>query len=105
MRSSSRFARPSDWTEAGARRTCPIAKALEGHRTLAGLYEPRDERFVAKAKDQESHCCYQHWHRAVDLEVIAWLRRFRGATREEFESFLREIYNRPEMRRRFPRGI
>jgi transposase-like protein len=41
----------------------------------------------------------------VDLEVIAWLRRFRGATREEFESFLRELYNRPEMRRRFPRGF
>jgi hypothetical protein len=48
----------------------PIAKALEDHETLRGLYEPRDERYVAKAKDKESHCGYQKWHRDVDLEVI-----------------------------------
>jgi hypothetical protein len=83
----------------------PIAKKLKDHDTLGGLYEPRDERFVARAKDRESHCGYQNWHREVDREVIQWLRDFPKATRKEFESFLREIYNRPEMRQRFPHGF
>jgi hypothetical protein len=83
----------------------PIAKALERHETLSGLYEPRDERYVAKAKDKESHCGYQKWHRDVDLEVIKWLRDHKKATQEQFEAFLREIYNRKDMLKRFPRGF
>jgi hypothetical protein len=83
----------------------PIAKALEEHRTLRGSYEPRDKRFVAKAKDKESHCGYQEWHREVDAEVVEWLRRFPAATRKQFEAFLREIYNRKDMRERFPNGF
>jgi hypothetical protein len=83
----------------------PIAKELSRHKTLGGLYEPRDERFVAKAKDLDSHCGYQQWHRDVDKEVVNWLRRFPDATRKTFENRLREIYNRPELRRRFPRGF
>ncbi|HEX8698702.1 MAG TPA: Wall-associated protein precursor [Myxococcaceae bacterium] len=83
----------------------PIAKALKDHPNLRGLYEPRDERYKAKAKDKQSHCGYQKWHREVDVEVIIWLRRYRKASREEFEAFLREIYSRPEMRKRFPHGF
>jgi hypothetical protein len=60
----------------------PIAKKLEEHETLRGLYEPRDERYVARAKDKESHCGYQKWHRDVDLEVIRWLRNHKKATQE-----------------------
>ena len=67
--------------------------------------KPRDERFVLKAKDEESHCGYQQWHRDVDQEVIRWLRREATATKKQFEKFLREIYNRPEMRKRFPDGL
>jgi hypothetical protein len=83
----------------------PIAKVLKDHETLAGLYKPRDERFRAKAKDKESHCGYQQWHRDVDAEVIRWLDRERKATPEQFEKFLRDIYNRPAMRQRFPNGF
>jgi hypothetical protein len=83
----------------------PIAKALEKHETLGGLYEPRDERYVAKAKDKESYCGYQKWHRDVDLEVIEWLRRFAKATPEQFMNKLREIYNRKDMLKRFPNGF
>ena len=82
-----------------------IAKALEEHETLAGLYEPRDERFKTRAKDKESHCGYQKWHRKVDEEIIQWLLKERKATPEQFEKYLREIYNRPEMRQRFPNGL
>jgi hypothetical protein len=80
----------------------PIAKELEGHRTLRGQYKARDRRFVTRAVDEKSHCGYQKWHREVDAEVVEWLRRYKKATPKEFETFLREIYNRSEMRARFP---
>jgi hypothetical protein len=83
----------------------PIFEALKEHKTLGGLYAPRDKRFEAKAKDKESHCGYQKWHREVDKEVVAWLRARPRATPEQFMKFLREIYNRPEMRKRFPNGF
>lgn len=82
-----------------------IARELERHENLRGLYEPRDERFKARAKDKDAHCGYQRWHRDVDEEVIAWLQRYRNATREEFETFLREIYSRSGLRERFPHGF
>jgi len=83
----------------------PIAKELEEHRTLRGHYKARDPRFVVQARDEQSHCGYQQWHRDVDEEVIGWLRRAKNATPEEFERFLREVYSRPAMRERFPHGF
>lgn len=83
----------------------PIAEQLEQHETLRGLYKPRDKRFVAKAKDKESHCGYQEWHRDVDKEVVEWLKREAKATPEQFMKFLRQIYNRAKMRERFPHGF
>ncbi|KFE66036.1 hypothetical protein [Hyalangium minutum] len=83
----------------------PIAEQLEQHEALRGLYKPRDKRFVAKAKDKESHCGYQEWHRDVDKEVVEWLKREAKATPEQFMKFLRQIYNRPKMRERFPHGF
>ena len=83
----------------------PIARELEKHETLRGQYEPRDERFKTRAKDKKSHCGYQQWHREIDEEVIRWLGDRPRATPEQFMKFLREIYNRPEMRKRFPNGF
>ncbi|HLM45617.1 MAG TPA: Wall-associated protein precursor, partial [Myxococcaceae bacterium] len=83
----------------------PIAEALEEHRVLRGHYKPRDRRFVSRAVDEKAHCGYQDWHRDVDDEVIAWLKRYRDATPKQFEAFLREIYRRPEVLERFPRGF
>lgn len=82
-----------------------IAKALAKHLTLKGLYKPRDPRFVARAKDEQSHCGYQEWHRKVDEEIIRWLNGNPEATPEQFMDKLREIYSRPEMRARFPHGF
>ncbi|MDC0711477.1 Wall-associated protein precursor [Stigmatella sp. ncwal1] len=82
-----------------------IARQLERHPNLRGVYKPRDSRFVAQAESEDAHCGYQHWHRGVDKEVIAWLIKSPKATRKEFEQLLREIYNRPEMRARFPNGF
>ena len=83
----------------------PIAEQLEQHETLRGLYKARDERFVAKAKDKDSHCGYQQWHRDVDKEFIEWLKREIKATPDQFMKFLHRIYSRPEMLERFPNGF
>lgn len=83
----------------------PIAEELEKHRVLRGLYKPRDPRFKTRAKDQDSHCGYQDWHRKVDAEVIRWLREFPNATPEQFMKMLREIYSRGDMLERFPHGF
>jgi hypothetical protein len=83
----------------------PLAKALEDRKTLRGLYNPRDPRFVTKAVDEQAHCGYQGWHRDVDAEVIAWLEANGKATPKEFEALLREIYSRAAMRARFPNGF
>ena len=82
-----------------------IAKALSQHSTLKGLYKPRDPRFVAKAKDEPSHCGYQQWHRDVDKEVVDWLKDRPKVTPKEFMDKLREIYSRPDMRARFTNGF
>lgn len=82
-----------------------IAKALKTHAKLKGLYTARDPRFVARAKDEDSHCGYQQWHRDVDDEVVRWLSRTENATPQKFEAFLREIYSRAAMRARFPDGF
>jgi elongation factor P hydroxylase len=78
---------------------------VEDHLTLKGLFKPRDKRFVAKAKDLESHCGYQEWHRKVDEEVIDWLNKYPEATPKQFLRFLRELYKRPDMLERFPNGF
>jgi len=82
-----------------------IAERLDRHATLRGHYKARDPRFKTRAADKESHNGYQKWHRDLDDEVIQWLDTYRTATPAEFEAFLRAIYNRPDMRLRFPDGF
>ncbi|HLL54796.1 MAG TPA: hypothetical protein VK447_14680 [Myxococcaceae bacterium] len=83
----------------------PIARALAEHRALKGLYTERDPRFVTRAADKASHNGYQEWHRDVDRKVIRWLRTYKDATPEQFEGFLRWLYNQPDLRARFPDGF
>ncbi len=82
-----------------------IARALARHSVLRGLYKPRDSRFVARAKDEQAHCGYQRWHRDVDKEVTEWLKDRPKATPQEFLDKLRDLYNRPELKARFPHGF
>jgi hypothetical protein len=63
-----------------------IARALDRHPRLRGLYTARDPRFVTQAKDEESHCGYQDWHRKVDDEVSRWLDNNKSITPERFEA-------------------
>jgi len=82
-----------------------IAEALEDHPMLRGHYTERDPRFVTRAANKESHNGYQQWHRDLDNEVIRWIDRYRQATPEQFEAFLRHRYSQPDLRARFPDGF
>jgi hypothetical protein len=82
-----------------------IARQLEKHVVLRGQYKARDPRFVSRAKGEQDHCGYQSWHRDLDQEIVGWLQRNREATPRQFEAYLRDIYNRPELRARFPHGF
>jgi hypothetical protein len=80
-----------------------IVRELERHKTLRGLFKRGD--FLVQASDDLSHWGYQAWHRVYDDEVVKWLRENPEATRDQFLMLLREIYERPEMRERFPDAI
>gem|GEM_PF-1314195 len=84
-----------------------VHKALEKHPTLSGAYRRRDPRLVSRAADKEAHYGYQTWRRDLDEQVVDWLEspENQQATVEEFERFLRSLYDRPEMRKRFPEGL
>lgn len=84
-----------------------VHKAAEKHPTLSGAYRRRDPRLVSRAADKEAHYGYQTWHRELDKEVVDWLEspENQQATVEEFERFLRSLYDRPEMKKRFPEGL
>ncbi|MBL9009016.1 MAG: hypothetical protein JNJ46_32445, partial [Myxococcales bacterium] len=79
-----------------------VYSKLEEHRILRGRYRPRDPRFVLRAATPEDHRGYQSWHRELDMEIVKWLERRKDATPEKFEAYLRALYERPELKRRFP---
>ncbi|MBL9003685.1 MAG: hypothetical protein JNJ46_05525 [Myxococcales bacterium] len=82
-----------------------VHRALEKHELLQGRYQPRDPRWVLRAGDGDAHRGYQSWHRELDDEIEQWLQRKKQATPEEFEAYLRSLYERPELKQRFPNGF
>lgn len=82
-----------------------VHKALEAHPNLKGLYGARDSRFVTQAKDLASHRGYDTFHRNIDAEVAGWVRGNPNATAQQFESYLRGVYQRPDVLTRFPGGL
>lgn len=82
-----------------------VHKALEAHPNLKGVYSARDPRFVTQAKDLASHRGYDTFHRNLDVEVAGWVRSNPNATQAQFESYLRGVYQRPDVVARFPNGL
>jgi isopentenyl diphosphate isomerase/L-lactate dehydrogenase-like FMN-dependent dehydrogenase len=82
-----------------------VHKALEAHPNLKGAYSARDPRFVTQAKDLASHRGYDTFHRNLDAEVAGWVRSNPNATQAQFESYLRGVYQRPDVAARFPNGL
>jgi RHS repeat-associated protein len=82
-----------------------IYKALEAHPTLKGVYSVRDKRIVTQAKDLASHNGYSKFHRNLEVEVASWVRGNPNTTPAQFESYLRSVYQRPDVVARFPNGL
>jgi hypothetical protein len=83
----------------------PIFKELEQHPNLAGKYTPRDPRFTTQAIDKAAHNGWPRWHRDLDAEVGQWIRQNQGATKDQFETWLRWRYSQPDLKARFPNGF
>src|SRR5262249_46815048 len=83
----------------------PIGRALVEHPTLGKYWPSLREGVTASAVGK--HHTYDAAHRALDAEVIRWLRNpaNSAATVEEFLAWLRSLSNRPDIRARFPNGI
>ena len=79
-----------------------IVNALNRHETLGGVFN-RDD-FIVQGLDAASHKGYQAWHRAYDQEVVNWLTDNPRATPEQFLSYLRDLYKRTEIDKRFPQA-
>jgi len=62
---------------------------------------------VTRAEDEQAPYGYQRWHRELDATVVDWLKapENKNATVEQFEAFLRSLYDTPEKRKRFPEGL
>ncbi len=71
---------------------------------MRSLIELRN-KLVTRAADLASHKGYQTWHRAYDNEVVDWILGNANATQAEFLQWLRGLYARPDMARRFPGGL
>jgi RHS repeat-associated protein len=82
-----------------------IHKELELHPNLKGVYQVRDPRFAARAKESASHRGYQQWHRNLDTEVSSWVRNHPNATPQQFENYLHQRYSQPDLQNRFPSGL
>jgi RHS repeat-associated protein len=82
-----------------------IQRALEAHPNLRGLYTARDPRFTTQARDRASHWGYDTPQRNLEREIIDWLGRNPNATQQQFESYLRGVYQRPDVLRLFPNGL
>jgi RHS repeat-associated protein len=78
---------------------------LNSHPTLRGLYLPRDNRFLTQAADSAAHRGYQTWHRVLDREIADWIANSKHLTPQQFEMWLREVYQRADLASRFPNGL
>ncbi len=110
----------NDWRAGGAAQTAPVptgqihhpistrvGRALDSHPTLRGQFQPRDPRFTTRAIDEAAHRGYQQWHRDLDAEVVRWINDPANAraTPQQFLDWLRQRYNQPDLRARFPNGF
>jgi RHS repeat-associated protein len=76
---------------------------LQKHKKLKGCYQVKDPRFWTKGVDRASHNGFETWHREYENKVIEWLKTHEKATQEDFENWLRWLYeNDPDLKPRFP---
>lgn len=82
-----------------------VARAVDNHPILRGVFKKRDPRFVTQAADKNAHCGYQRWHIDLDNEVVEWIQNNPSKDADDFLAYLRELYKRPDVAQRFPNGF
>ncbi|PIY36800.1 MAG: hypothetical protein COZ06_34585, partial [Armatimonadetes bacterium CG_4_10_14_3_um_filter_66_18] len=63
------------------------------------------------ARDYDAHHGYQQWHIDLDDRVVDWLQGHLDAARDHaddladrFIDWLRDVYDQPDLQRRFPQN-
>lgn len=86
----------------------PISKvvhdALERHPNLKGLYSRRDPRYETQAVDLPAHNGWWGWHKDFDEEVADYIDAHPELTQQQFEAYMKQRYEAPDMLARFPLG-
>jgi RHS repeat-associated protein len=77
-----------------------ILTALNNHDILRDMFSRND--MLVQAIDAANHRGYQYWHRMYDADIVKWLENNRTLGTEEFLEYLRSVYEKPEMQKRFP---
>jgi hypothetical protein len=80
-----------------------ILDALSKHKTLSGVFKKNS--LLVQALNKASHIGYQGWHIQYDDEVVEWLDENQDATAEEFIEFLKSVYDRADLKERFPGAL
>jgi len=82
-----------------------VARAVDDHPILSGLFAKRDSRFVTQAVDGAAHRGYQRWRRDLDKEVAEWIENNHSRNGDDFLAYLKTLYERPDIKARFPNGF
>jgi hypothetical protein len=82
-----------------------VGRAIDNHPILKGVFARRDNRFVTQAIDGAAHRGYQRWHRELDAEVVKWIEDNPTKNADDFLSFLTNLYQRADIKARFPNGF
>jgi RHS repeat-associated protein len=79
-----------------------VLAAMKSHKALSAGADAMRARLKKQAVDLAAHNGYQKWHRDLDDEIVSWIRNHENATEDEFLRYLDGVYNRPEIKSRFP---
>ena len=82
----------------------PFSKKIvdaASHNPNLKSYVTRSNGGTVTAFAKMDHFGYQDWHRALDKQVVGWLKDNGSATLEEFIGFMNKTYADPDIVRRF----
>ena len=77
---------------------------LERNPATKGVYNRNSKGLLTQAATPGAHRGYQTWHRNYDNKFAAWIRKESPFPRQ-FEDYLRDLYRRGGLSKRFPAGI
>lgn len=81
-----------------------INRALEKNPGTKGRINRNDKKWLTRAATQADHISYQTWHRNYDDNAVKWIER-NNPDPQRFYHYMKAVYRRPAMAKRFPLGI